>query len=245
MITMGTSITTTEIQFALINLFFTSRTVFNMAYDLEEQEQMATLKAWWNQYGNLVTWTLTIALAGYAAWSFWNYHQRSQSMQATQLYNEMQNAVTAKDNLKVQRAAADMEERYARTAYAQMGALTAAKSAFDVNDLKAAKTQLQWVIDKGADDEYKALAKIRLSGILLDEKAYDAGLALLVGEFPAQFATDVADRKGDLLVAQNKIAEARVAYRTALGKAELKNPGRQLIQLKLDAIGGVAGKAAA
>lgn len=245
MITVGTCTTTIKAQFGLVNLIPISQTISNMAYDLEEQEQMASLKAWWNQYGNLVTWTLTIALVGYAGWTFWNYHQRSQSMQATQLYNEMQNAVTAKDNVKVQRAAADMEERFARTAYAQMGALTAAKSAFDASDLKAAKAQLQWVIDKGADDEYKALAKIRLSGILLDEKAYDAGLALLSGEFPMQFATDVADRKGDLLVAQNKIAEARAAYKTALDKAEPKNPGRQLIQLKLDAIGGAISQAAA
>ena len=216
-----------------------------MAYDLEEQEQLATFKAWWSQYGNLATWLLTIALAGYAAWSGWNYYQRNQSTQASQLYVELQNAVTAKDNTKVQRAAADMQERFGRTGYAQMSALVAAKSAFDANDLKAAKAQLQWVIDKGADDEYKALAKIRLAGILLDEKAYDAGLAVLSGEFPAQFVADVADRKGDLLFAQNKVAEARAAYATALEKSEQKNPGRQLIQLKLDALGGAPAKSAA
>ena len=216
-----------------------------MAYDLEEQEQLATFKAWWNQYGNLVTWLLTIALAGYAAWSGWNYYQRSQSTQASQLYAEQQSAVTAKDNSKVQRAAADMQERFSRTAYAQMSALVAAKSAFDANDLKAAKAQLQWVIDKGIDDEYKALAKIRLAGILLDEKSYDAGLALLAGDFPAQFAAEVADRKGDLLFAQNKFPEARAAYSSALEKSEQKNPGRQLIQLKLDALGGTPAKPAA
>ncbi len=216
-----------------------------MAYDLEEQEQLATFKAWWNQYGNLVTWLLTIALAGYAAWSGWNYYQRSQSTQASQLYAEQQNAVTAKDNSKVQRAASDMQERFSRTAYAQMSALVAAKSAFDANDLKAAKAQLQWVIDKGIDDEYKALAKIRLAGIMLDEKTFDAGLALLNGDFPAQFAAEVADRKGDLLFAQNKLAEARAAYSTALEKSGQKNPGRQLIQLKLDALGGATAKAAA
>ncbi|MDP9108629.1 MAG: tetratricopeptide repeat protein [Pseudomonadota bacterium] len=216
-----------------------------MAYDLEEQEQMATLKAWWNQYGNLATWLLTAALAAYAAWTGWNYYQRNQSMQATQLYNELQNAFSAKDNAKVQRAAADMRERFARTSYAQMSAMTAAKSAFDANDLKAAKAQLQWIIDNGTDQEYKALAKIRLAGVLLDEKAYDDGLKLLAGDFPAEFAADVADRKGDLLVGQNKLVEARAAYQAALDKAEPKNPGRQIIQIKLDAIGGASAKAAA
>jgi predicted negative regulator of RcsB-dependent stress response len=216
-----------------------------MAYDHEEQEQLATIKAWWNQYGNLITWLLIIVLAAYAAWSGWNYYQRTQSGQASQLYEELQKAVVAKDNAKVQRAAVDMEEKFSRTAYAQMGALAAAKAAFDANDLKAAKTQLQWVINDGRDDEYKAIAKIRLAGILLDEKAYDEGLKQLSGDFPAQFAGVVADRKGDILVAQNKIEEARAAYQAALEKTDQKSPGRQLIQLKLDAIGGAPAKAAA
>lgn len=215
-----------------------------MAYDLEEQEQLATLKAWWKQYGNLITWLLIIALAGYAAWNGWNYYQRNQAAQAAQLYEELQKAVVAKDNAKVQRAATDMEEKFVGTAYAQMGALAAAKAAFDANDFKAAKAQLQWVIEKGRDDEYKALAKIRLAGILLDEKAYDEGLKLLSGDFPAQFAGAVADRRGDILTSQNKIDEARSAYQAALDKTDEKNPARQLIQLKLDAIGGASAKAA-
>ncbi len=208
-----------------------------MAYDLEEQEQLATMKAWWTQYGNLVTWLLIAALAVYAGWSGWNYYQRNQAAQAGQLFDELQKAVTAKDNVKVQRAAQDMEEKFPRTAYAQMTGLTAAKSAFDSSDLKTAKLQLQWVIDHAADEEYKAVAKVRLAGVLLDEKAYDDGLKLLVTDFPKPFAGLVADRKGDLLAAQNKLPEARASYEAALAAMEQRNPGRQLIQLKLDAIG--------
>jgi predicted negative regulator of RcsB-dependent stress response len=216
-----------------------------MAYDLEEQEQLDTLKAWWNQYGNLVSWLLIIALAGYAAWSGWRYYERTQAMQAGQLYEELQKAVTVKDDAKVQRAAADMTARFGKAAYAQMGALAAAKSAFDANDLKAAKAQLQWVIDSGSNDEYKAIAKIRLAGILLDEKAYDDGLKLLSGDFPEHFAGAVADRRGDILIAQTKIEDARAAYKRALEKTDEKNPSRQLIQMKLDAIGGATAKPAA
>ena len=169
---------------------------------------------------------------------------RKPGYQAGQLYEELQKAAGAKDAPKVQRIVTDMTDKFGRTAYAQMGALVAAKSAFDNNDLKSTKAQLQWVIDHGTD-EYKAIARIRLAGVLLDEKAYDDGLKLLSGEFPEQFAAAVADRKGDILVAQNKIADARAAYKQALDKADQKDPGRQLIQIKLDAIGGAADKAAA
>jgi predicted negative regulator of RcsB-dependent stress response len=214
-----------------------------MAYDLEEQEQIDTLKAWWKQYGNLVTWLLIICLTAFAGWTYWNNYQSGQAMQASQLYEELQKAAQAKDNTKVQRAASDLIDKFGRTAYAPMAALSAAKSAFDANDLKAAKARLQWVIDQGSE-EYKALAGIRLAGIALDEKAYDDGLKLLAGDFPAEFAGEVADRKGDIYTAQNKIAEARTAYQTALEKTNEKNPGRQLIQLKLEAIGGTAAKVA-
>jgi predicted negative regulator of RcsB-dependent stress response len=217
-----------------------------MAYDLEEQEQLASLKAFWNQYGNVLSWVLIIALASYAGYNFWNYHQRNQAAEASGLYDELQKSLTAKDNTKVQRIAGDVEAKFGGSAYASMSALGAAKSAFETNDTKTAKAQLQWVIDHG-NDEYKSIAKLRLSGVLLDEKAYDAGLKLLDTEFLPQFAAAVADRKGDILVAQNKIAEARAAYQKALDAMDKKNPGRQLVQLKLDAIGGTtaAPKAAA
>ena len=38
------------------------------AYDLEEQEQLATLKAWWKENGNLVMSSVTAVLIAFAAW---------------------------------------------------------------------------------------------------------------------------------------------------------------------------------
>jgi predicted negative regulator of RcsB-dependent stress response len=209
-----------------------------MAYDLEEQEQLASLKAWWNQYGNLLSWLVIAALAAYTAWSGWNYYQRNQAAQAAQLYEEMNRALAAKDMPKIQRAATDLRDRYGRTAYAEMGALNAAKAAFDANDLPAAKGQLQWVMDHGRDDAFQALARIRLAGVLMDEKAYEEGLKVLNADMPPAYAGLAADRRGDLLVAQNKLDEAKAAYKQALEKSDPKSPDRQLIQIKLDAIGG-------
>ncbi len=159
------------------------------------------------------------------------------------LYEEQQKSLAAKDNAKVQRAAADIQDKFSGTAYAEMSALVAAKSAFDANDLEAAKKQLQWVIDHGRGKEYKAIAAVRLAGVLLDAKAYDEALKVLSGDYPAQFAGAIADRKGDVLAAQGKRVEARSAYKLALEKSDAKDPGRQLIQIKLDAIGGEAPKA--
>jgi predicted negative regulator of RcsB-dependent stress response len=208
-----------------------------MAYDLEEQEQIANFKAFWNRFGNLIMWVLIIALGSYAAYNFWNSHKRTAAAEAAGLYDGLVQAAQANDGAKVQRMAADIESKYDSTAYGQMAALAAAKVAFDANDLKTAKAQLQWAIDHG-NDEYKSIARLRLSGVLLDEKAYDQALALLNGDFLPQFAAEVQDRKGDVLSAQNKLPEARTAYQAALDKMDKKHPGRQLVQIKLDAIGG-------
>ncbi len=190
-----------------------------------------------------MTWLVTAVLLAFAAWSGWKYYQRDQASKAAMLYEEIVKAAEAKDQVKLARAADDIKERFSGTPYAQMGLLTAAKSAFDANDLKAAKAHLQWIVDHGRTEEFKAIARIRLAGLLLDEKSYDEGLKLLSGDFPDQFAALVADRRGDLLFAQNKIDEARKAFKTALEKTEIKNPARQLIQLKLDALGGNAASA--
>ncbi|WP_342118103.1 YfgM family protein [Pseudoduganella sp. OTU4001] len=210
-----------------------------MAYDLEEQEQLATLKAWWAKYGNVSTWVVIAGLAAYSGWNGWNYYQRNQAAQASVLFDELQTAVTAKDNTKVQRVAGDIENKFGSSSYAALAGLSAAKSAFDANDLKTAKAQLEWVVAHG-NDEQKNVASIRLAGVLLDEKAYDAALKALAGATLPQFKSSVEDRKGDILAAQNKMEDARKAYLAALAAADKKAPGRQLIQLKLESIGGTA-----
>ena len=208
-----------------------------MAYDLEEQEQLESIKAWWKKHGNWITWVLIIALGCYAAYAYWGYYQRKQAAQASQLYYEMQNAVMADDNERALRVAKDTQEKFGSTAYAPMVTLVAAKMAYEDNNTDVAKEQLKWVADNAKQDVYKAIARIRLAGILLDEKAYDEGLSLLSANFPTAFASLVEDRKGDFYVAQNRLDEARTAYRAALDKADQNDPGRQLIQLKLEELG--------
>ena len=97
-----------------------------MAYDLEEQEQIDTLKAWWKQNGNMVTWMVIAALSTYIAWSAWTSYQKNQSSAASGLYEEVQRAATAKENAKVQAATAALVDKYGRTTYANMAALAAA-----------------------------------------------------------------------------------------------------------------------
>ncbi len=209
-----------------------------MAYDLEEQEQLANFKAFWNQYGQFLLTVVTVVLLAIAGWRAWGWYQAREAAAAAVIYEQLQVAAKSKDMDKVKAVSGTLFEKHGGTAYGPMGALLAAKIYFDAGDLKAARAPLQWVIDKADDEEFKHLARIRLAGVLLDDKAYDEGLKLLAADPPARYLSAYADRRGDLLLAQGKAEEARAAFKAALEKAEPNSPMRRVLQLKLDALGG-------
>ena len=207
-----------------------------MAYDLQEQEQLDELKAWWGKYGNLIMTVATVALLAFAALNGWRWYQRTQAEQAAGVYAELERAITAREAERVTALSATLTDKYGTTAYGPMAALQAARWYAASGDTAGARTRLQWVVDHANHPEIVAIARVRLAGVLLDEKNYDEALKVLDGAAPGVDATAIADRRGDILFAQNKIDQARTAYRDALAKADAQHPLRQLIQLKLDAL---------
>ncbi len=138
------------------------------AYDLEEQEQLAEIKAWWKQYGNLLMNVLTAAALTVLAWQGWNWYQRNQSIQASQVYHALSVAVQDNDSQRIKAASGELLEKFSSSTYASLGALSASKAMVDAGDAKTARVQLQWVVDKGKD-ELRELARLRLATLLLDE----------------------------------------------------------------------------
>jgi predicted negative regulator of RcsB-dependent stress response len=207
-----------------------------MAYDLEEQEQLAEMKAWWQKYGNLLLTVVTVILLAFAAYNGWRWYEREQSKTAAGVYGQLEQALEARDAAKVQTLASSIQEHYGRSAYAAIAALQAAKVNADVGDLQKAAEQLRWVIDKSGRDELAMIARVRLAGVLLDAKKYEEALQVLAFDVPPVYLTTVLDRRGDVLLAQNKTDEARAAYTDALAKADAQHPLRAIIQLKLDAL---------
>jgi len=207
-----------------------------MAYDLEEQEQLASIKAWWDRWGNLVLTAVTVVLLAIAAFNGWRWYERHEAGNAAVLYDEFVGTLDGADLGRKKELAGTLIERYGRTVYAPMAALLIAKVNLEAGDTGAARAQLRWVIDKSGHPELVQIARLRLAGVLLDEKAYDEALQLLAGEVPEALAASFADRRGDVLMAMGKAEEARGAYREALDKAGAQHPMRPIIQLKLDAL---------
>ena len=208
-----------------------------MATYHEDQERIEGLKAWWGQYGTMITIVLAVALATVGANKAWNYYQLQQSQQAADLYELLKQVQTSEDAAKINDAAQLLMEGYASSGYASRAALIAALADVQAGNYPRAIKNLQWVIDHAKETELHDVARLRMSGILLDEGKYDEAMRILNGGHGEAFAGLYLDRKGDIQVAAQKISEARLSYQAAIDKLSKSNNYYNIVQMKLDALG--------
>ena len=142
-------------------------------YDLEEQDQIEDLRAWWTHWGNTVTMIAIAVCVGIVAVQGWRWWQHSQSEQASVLYNAVSTATKANDLQKAKDAMGELAAKYGGTSYAPRAGLLLAKLLFDNGDKAGATSQLQWVIEKASDDNVREIARYRLAAVQLDEGQYD------------------------------------------------------------------------
>jgi len=208
-----------------------------MAFDLEEQEKVDELKAWWKTNGTTVMLAVAVFAAVVAGIQGWRVYQNNQQRQAALAYEAVQSGVQNKDSKRIRDAAGQLIEKYPGTPYASRSALLAAGVNYETGDAKSAKAQLQWVIDHAKEEGARDIARLRLAGILLDEKSYEEAMKTLEGSHEKTFDGLFSDLKGDVLAAQGKMADARVAYKAALEKMDEKSAYRQVVEMKLDGLG--------
>ena len=218
-----------------------------MPLDLEEQEQLDQLKAFWQKYRNLIIGVLTAALFAYAAYSGYQWWRNSQAAQASQLYDTMIVAISKSDKDQSLRAADDLQKQFGRTPYASMASLVAAKIASDAGDAPKAIEYLRWTAKNASNAGYEALGKLRLVSQLIEqgaEKDFAEADAILKDKPINGFEALWLERRGDWYLAQNNASQAKASYQDAWKKLdqakEFPEEARRLLKVKLDAVGGVA-----
>ncbi len=204
--------------------------------DLEEQEQLDQIKAFWQQYGTIISIVLILVFGSIAAYNGYQWWQRDKGAQAGAMYDEVERAAKEGDPAKITRAFSDMKERFGGTTFAAQAGLLSAKALYEKGQADQAKAPLEWVAANAVDEGYKAIAKLRLASILFENKEYDAALKLTEG-LPPEFEALGADRRGDILLAQGKRDEAKAAFQIAYKGLDERNEYRRLIEVKLNALG--------
>jgi len=211
-----------------------------MAYDLEEQEKLDALRAWWDRYGVLCVSLLALAAAALLGWRGWQWYQGHQATQAMGYFEALQTEAANPDEdaiTRIKAASATLREQFPDSGYASRGALIASKALQDRNALDDARVPLNWLAQ--TDSVLAPVAKLRLAGILLAQEQYDQALAQLT-DAPVAFTALYADRRGDILYAQGKVQEARAAWQQALQTFDARSDQSavRILQLKIDALGG-------
>ena len=207
------------------------------SYDFEEQERIAELKAWWEDNRLFVFGAIAAAIIGFGAWQGWKYWEVRQDEQAAALFQPVTEALQTADAKKIDAAAKRLVDSYPGSFYASQAALIAAKQAFEAGNLDDARKHLEWTMNKGAQ-VHRGVARMRLAAVLMEQKKYDEALKTLDGNQDQGFVALAADTRGDVMLAQGRLDEARAAYRLAVEKAEPRNPVKNLAQTKLNALGG-------
>lgn len=205
--------------------------------DLEEQEQLDQLKHFWNTWGTLISSLLIVVFGAVSAWNGYQFWQNRQGMQASALLDAVEGAIQAGDQPRAKQIFSDMQGKYAKTFQAGQAGLLMAKVQSDQQNTEDAKATLQWVADHAADEGYQSLARLRLVGLLVEQKSYEAALEPLSKKFPAEFDAIVADRKGDVLMLQDQKQKAVVEYTRAYKAFSEGTEYRRLVEVKLNALG--------
>ena len=210
-----------------------------MAYDLEEQEKLDALRAWWERYGTLCAVVVFVVVAGIVGWRGWQWYEGHKAGQAMGYFEALESAAAQQGDdavARIKAASTTLRSDFSGSGYTSRGVLVAAQALQERNDLDGAREQLEWLIKNSTDIALVSLARLRLAGVLLDQKQYEPALAQLT-DAPAAFEGLYADRRGDILLAQGKQAEAKAAWEGAL-KELGSDPVAQIVRLKIDALGG-------
>lgn len=207
-----------------------------------DDEQLEALKSWWKENGQQILVTALVVATGYFGWTFWTNAKNEKIYAANDLYMQLaqaseqaeSGAVALEEELQTVRFLADqLQNGYASSQYATLGALLAARTEVASDNLTEAQSRLEWALDNADTEAEAQLISYRLAKIRLALDDADGALALLQGE-SEEYATLYADLRGDALLAQGNRDAALAAYQVA---SENLLPGQQhylsTLQLKI------------
>lgn len=185
-------------------------------YDLEEQEQISQIKAWWEQYGKYVTALAVTAAVASVGWQGFQWYQNKQANEAGGLYFAVQRAVEDGDAARAREATGQIIERHGKSAYAEMAALMSASAQFAAGDFRNARAHLEWLRTTTQDPVLRDIARLRLATVMLAEGAHAEALAQIEAAPAPSLAARFADLRGDILAEQGQVDQAATAYRAAI-----------------------------
>lgn len=199
-----------------------------------ENEDVEKVKRWWREYGRSIVIGVVVGLLIMAGVRAWMAHQEETAQTASALYAQLTQAVSAENDEAALDIAQRLEGEYGSTPYADLAAFVSAQLKVDAGTPAEAIEPLQGVVEGGATEELRQIARLRLARVLLAVEQPDEALEVLAGTEPGAFSAHYDLVRGDIHTAQNRPRDAREAYDRALSALPEDDPTRRAVQMKRD-----------
>jgi predicted negative regulator of RcsB-dependent stress response len=191
-----------------------------MAYDLEEQEQIAQLKAFWQQWGKLILGAVLVCVLAFAGYKGYEWYQKRQVAQAQAAFSAFNATLVKKEDATAQLNG--LQNSFAKTNYASLASLQMAATLATDGKFEQAQAPLQWVIEHG-QTENQGAARLRMADLLMQLNKKDEALKVLdtpVAHYDAAFA----NKKADIYLMSQDAAKAHEVLQNALDAAKKATP---------------------
>jgi predicted negative regulator of RcsB-dependent stress response len=200
-------------------------------------DQLASLKNWWKQYGKALIAGVIIGLMLLGGGTYWKQYKIKRAEAAAQIYENLLADLRQNKADAVNAAATKLMQDYDATPYAGKSALLLARQRFDTKDIAGARIQLEWAMKNATEISVQHSARLRLARLLLDQGDRDAALTLAMAKDTNGFTSEYEELKGDVLLAQGDRPGARRAYQTAIEKAPRGSSYLPALTMKRDNLG--------
>jgi predicted negative regulator of RcsB-dependent stress response len=201
---------------------------------LSEAEQWERAKAWLRTYGVWIVGGVLIALAGLAAWNWWQDRQSAIAMEASAKYEQMTQALGKNEIARAKTLITELDRDFPGSPYADQAHLFEARIAVEAGDLAKADSVLRGVMERTKDEQLGLIARLRLARVQLAQNKPDDALKTLTVAQPGAFAARFHETRGDVLFAKGDKAGALKEYQSALIGTETQSIDSQSLQLKIN-----------
>ncbi|MDD2892666.1 MAG: tetratricopeptide repeat protein [Halothiobacillaceae bacterium] len=219
-----------------------------MSYEQSEEEQVEAFKSWWRKNGVAVIGGLALAVALSLGWQYWQGQKEAQAERAGQVFAEMSQALESATLANTSPAAPDLQKpralaeqiinEFPESFYAELAALSLVRMDLESQQADAARARLEHLVEHAKNEAIRPLARLRLAHLQWGIGQADAALKTLEGSWPETYLSDADALRGDILVSQAQLDEARKAYDAALAQATLLGLETGLLRIKRDDLGG-------
>lgn len=201
-------------------------------------DQLATLKTWWKQYGMSLIAGLVLGAIVLVGVNYWRQYRMQQSETASRLYEILLQDFQRGKPEAIAASARQLIDGFESTPYAGKAALLLARNRFDVGDTAGARQQLEWASRNARETAVQHSARLRLARLLMDQGDVDGALALTTKVRDTDgFVSQYEELKGDLLLAKGDRDSARRAYQAALDALPRTSGYGRLLSMKRDNLG--------